>query len=248
MRILFINPNTTEEFTRRVQETVNLYAGPNTTAVACNPSAGPRSIASIYDELLSSGPTLELAINQMDQTDAFVIACVSDHPTVYALREISDKPAIGIFEASIYFAMMLGHKFSVVTTDESWEPLLWDGIRHFGAAERCASVRSTRLPVLALEALSEDETYRVILETSKLAIEQDNAEVICLGCAGMSGMDKRLEAELGLPVVDGVVAGLKLMEGLVGYSLHTSKKRAYIQPGRVELPNLPPVFSRPYHD
>ncbi len=248
MRILFINPNTTEEFTRKVQETIDRYANPTTTAVACNPSAGPRSIECIYDELLSAAPTLELAIRQMDQYDAFVIACVSDHPTVYALREITDKPVIGICEASTYFACMVGYKFSIVTTDEAWEPLLWDAVRHFGIAERCASVRSTRLPVLALEALSPEETYRTILETSKIAIEQDGAEVICLGCAGMSGMDKRLEEELQVPVVDGVVAALKLMEGLVGYHLYTSKKRAYLRPKRVELLNLPPVFSRPYRD
>jgi allantoin racemase len=248
MRILLINPNTTAEFTRRVQETVELYAAPGTVAKACNPSTGPRSIECIYDELLSAAPTLELAISEMEHYDAFVIACVSDHPTVYALREITDKPVIGICEASAYFACMLGYKFSIVTTDEAWEPLLWDAVRHYGLAERCASVRSTRLPVLALEALSPEETYRVILETSRAAIEQDGAEVICLGCAGMSGMDKRLEAELQLPVVDGVVAALKLMEGLVGYGLHTSKKRAYLQPKRVELPGLPPIFNRPYRD
>ncbi len=248
MRILFINPNTTEEFTRRLQETIDRYAAPATQALACNPSAGPRSIECIYDELMSATPTLELAISQMDKYDAFVIACVSDHPTVYALREISDKPAIGICEASVYFACMVGHKFSIVTTDEAWEPLLWDAVRHFGVADRCASVRSTRLPVLALEALSPTETYQVILKSSQDAIEKDGAEVICLGCAGMSGMDKQLEAELGVPVVDGVVAALKLMEGLGSYGLHTSKKRAYLQPKRVELPGLLPIFSRPYRD
>ncbi len=248
MRILFINPNTTAEFTRRVQETLDLYAAPGTEAVACNPAAGPRSIECVYDELLSAAPTLEVAISQLDQYDAFVIACVSDHPTVYALREITDKPVIGIFEASVYYACMLGYKFSVVTTDEAWEPLLWDGIRHFGVAERCASVRSTRLPVLALESLTPEETGRVIRSTSEQAIGEDGAEVICLGCAGMSGMDKRLEQELQVPVVDGVVAALKLMEGMVGYGLHTSKKRAYLHPKRVELPNLPPVFGRAYRD
>ncbi len=248
MRVLFINPNTTEEFTRRVQETVDQYKVPSTTAVAMNPKAGPRSIECIYDELLSSAPTLELAISEMDNYDAFVIACVSDHPTVYALREITDKPVIGICEASAYFACMLGYKFSIVTTDEAWEPLLWDAVHHYGLAERCASVRSTRMPVLALESASPEESYQIILKTSRLAIEQDNAEVICLGCAGMSGMDKRLEADLQVPVIDGVVAALKLMEGLVGYNLHTSKKRVYLQPRRTGLLNLSPVYDRPYRD
>ncbi len=248
MRILFINPNTTEEFTRRIQETIDQYASPSTIAVACNPAAGPRSIECIYDELLSSAPTLELAISKIDQYDGFVIACVSDHPTVYALREICDKPVLGIAEASAYFACMLGYKFSIVTTDEAWEPLLWDAVRHYGLAERCASVRSTRLPVLALESASPEETYQIILKTARLALEEDNAEVICLGCAGMSGIDKRLEKELQVPVIDGVVAALKLMEGLIGYQMHTSKKRVYLQPRRTGLPNLPPIFNQPYRD
>jgi allantoin racemase len=248
MKIIFINPNTTAEFTHRIQETIDRYASPQTQAIACNPSAGPRSIECIYDELLSSAPTLELALAHLDDCDAFVIACVSDHPTVYALREVTDKPVIGIAEASLYFACMLGSQFSIVTTDEAWEPLLWQAVRHFGLAERCASVRSTRLPVLALESASPEETYQIILKASRLALEADGAEVICLGCAGMSGLDKRLEAELQVPVIDGVVAALKLMEGLVGYQVHTSKKRAYLQPGRKELVNLPAAFSQPYRD
>ena len=72
-----------------------------------NPAYGPRSIESIYDELLSSAGTLELALAQRDNFDAFVIACYSDHPTVYALREITDKPVLGIAEASMYVACML---------------------------------------------------------------------------------------------------------------------------------------------
>jgi allantoin racemase len=248
MRILFINPNTTEEFTQKVQETIDQYAAASTTAVARNPVSGPRSIECIYDELLSSAPTLELAITEMEHFDAFVIACVSDHPTVYALREITDKPVIGICEASAYFACMLGYRFSIVTTDEAWEPLLWDAVRHYGLAERCASVRSTKMPVLALETADPEESYQIILQASRMVIEEDNAEVICLGCAGMSGLDKRLEEELGIPVVDGVVAALKLMEGLVGYHLRTSKKRAYLQPRRTGLVNLPPVFNQPYRD
>jgi allantoin racemase len=248
MKILFINPNTTEEFTRRIEETVKLYISPGTTFLACNPRSGPRSIECIYDELLSSAPTLELALSMIDTVDAIVIACVSDHPTVYALREVTDKPVIGIAEAFCYFACMLGSKFSIVTTDEAWEPLLWDAVRHYGLADRCSSVRSTRLPVLALESASPEETYEIIARTARLAVEEDGAEVICLGCAGMTGVDKRLEAELHVPVIDGVVAALKLMEGLVGYGVRTSKKRSYLQPRRKELVDLPEIFNRPYQD
>jgi len=246
MRILLINPNTSEEFTKRVQAIADRYAFAGTTAVAMNPTAGPRSIEGIYDELLSAPGTLELAISHMDEFDAFVIACYSDHPTIYALREISNKPVLGIAEASMYVACMLGHRFSIVTTNEEWEPLLWDAVRHYGLAERCASVRSTRMPVLALEAASPEETTALILKTAQQAVAEDDAEVICLGCAGMAGMDKALQDVLGLPVLDGVVCALKLLEGLIGYGVSTSKKRAYAQPGRKPIIGLPEIFGTVY--
>jgi allantoin racemase len=246
MRILLINPNTSEGFTRKIQTIANQYALPTTQALAVNPASGPRSIESIYDELLSSPGTLETALTHLDDSDAFVIACYSDHPAVYALREITDKPVVGIAEASMLTACMLGHKFSVVTTNREWEPLLWDAVKHFGLAERCASVRSTGMPVLALESASPQDTYRMILDASRKALEQDGAEVICLGCAGMAGLDKQLQSDLNVPVVDGVTAALKLLEGLVGYGLRTSKRLAYSQPGHKELLGYPPIFSSPY--
>ncbi len=246
MRILFLNPNTSESFTATIQAVVDRYKSPDTIVVAMNPASGPRSIESIYDELLSSAGTLEKLICELDHFDAFGIACYSDHPTIYAAREITDKPVLGIAEASMYVACMLGYKFSVVTTNQEWEPLLWDAVRRYGLAERCASVRSTGMPVLALESASPEETYRMILGSARQAIEMDKAEVICLGCAGMAGLDKRLEAELGVPVIDGVVSALKLLESLVGYGVHTSKCRAYARPKHKQLLNLPSVFDKPY--
>jgi len=231
VNILLINPNTSEEFTNRIQKIANDFALPTTNPVAVNPNTGPKSIESIYDELLSSLGTLDVAIANLDKFDAFVIACYSDHPTIYALREITEKPVLGIAEASMYIACMVGYKFSIVTTNEEWEPLLWDAVRRYGLAERCASVRSTRMPVLALESASPEETYQMILKTAQLAIVEDDAEVICLGCAGMAGLDKRLQEELGIPVLDGVVGALKLLEGLVGYGISTSKKRVFAKPG-----------------
>jgi allantoin racemase len=86
----------------------------------------------------------------------------------------------------------------------------------------------------------------MILNAARRSVEEDGAEVICLGSAGKAGLDKKQEAELHIPVIDGVVAALKLMEGLVGYGVQTSKRLAYSQPGRKELVGLPQVFSKPY--
>jgi allantoin racemase len=246
MRILLINPNTSEEFTSKVENVARKYAAAGTEIIARTPASGPRSIEGIYDELLSCVPTLDVALSELEQVDGIVIACYSDHPTVYALREITDKPVIGIAEASMLMACMLGYQFSVVTTNEEWVPLLWDAVRHYGLAERCASVLSTGLQVLELESKSDVEINELILAASRKALDEDNTEVICLGCAGMSGLDKELEPKLGVPVIDGVVAALKILEGAIAYGVKTSKRRAYAQPGHKNLVNLPAAFEKPY--
>jgi allantoin racemase len=246
MRILFINPNTSPGFTGKVRAIAGRHAAPGTEILAANPAAGPRSIESIYDELLSAAGTLEVALNHLDRCDALVIACYSDHPAVYALREITDKPVIGIAEASMLYACLLGHRFSVVTTNREWEPLLGDAVRHYGLAERCASVRSTGMAVLELETLDSRTTESKIIDAARLAVEQDGADVICLGCAGMAGLDDVVGQALHVPVIDGVVAALKLMEGAVSAGWHTSKRLAYARPHYKALDQLPALFLRPY--
>ncbi len=246
MRLLMLNPNTTASFTSRILEIARQSAAPGTEIVALNPTSGPRSIESVYDELLSAQGTLELALANLDSCDALCIACYSDHPAVYALREITTRPVLGIAEASMVMACLVGWKFSVVTTNDAWVPLLTDAAKRYGLAERCASVRATGMPVLALEAGDAEQNFNAIVRQAQLALSEDGAEVICLGCAGMSGLDKRLEQAIGVPVLDGVACAVKLLEGLVGCGLTTSKKRTYAQPRSKELVNLPAVFQRPY--
>jgi allantoin racemase len=90
-------------------------------------------------------------------------------------------------------------------------------------------VRSSGLTVLQLEQ-DEELTVKTIIREAELAVRQDKAEVICLGCGGMAGLDEAVRAETGVPVVDGVTAAVKLAESLVALGLSTSKVRTYAPP------------------
>jgi hypothetical protein len=63
-----------------------------------------------------------------------------------------------------------------------------------------------------------------------VAVQTDNAEVICLGCAGMAALEEAITTELHVPVVDGVGAAVRLAEAIVGLGLKTSKLSTYAQP------------------
>jgi Asp/Glu/hydantoin racemase len=71
---------------------------------------------------------------------------------------------------------------------------------------------------------------RGIVEQARIAVEQDHAEAICLGCAGMAGLEQAITAELGVPVIDGIGAAVRLAEAVVGLGLATSKVSTYAPP------------------
>jgi allantoin racemase len=75
-----------------------------------------------------------------------------------------------------------------------------------------------------MEKKSEEEKY---LQVAKKAIDEDMAEVIVLGCAGMAGMAETIQHKLGVPVLDGVVCGLIIASGLVKSNISTSKVRKF---------------------
>lgn len=107
-----------------------------------------------------------------------------------------------------------------------------------GIEQRCASIRTTELTVLDCERNPRAATWEIVA-AARLAIAEDGAEAICLGCAGMGPLDKAVEAEVGVPVLDGVACAVKLVESLVDYGLSTSRVAAYKEPEPKELLNYP---------
>src|SRR5699024_5502951 len=122
-----------------------------------------------------------------------------------------------------------GHTYSVVTSLDRTVPLIRDRLLLAGLRERCASVRASGLAVLDLER-DPDAAVEAIAEQSARAVTEDEAEVICLGCGGMSGLTERVVERAGAPVVDGVAAAVTTAEGLVRQGLSTSKVRTYATP------------------
>jgi allantoin racemase len=246
--ILVVNPNTSSEMTAAIDRAARAAAGPATRIATVCATAGPRSIEGALDEAVGALGTLEWVVRRQAEFDAFVFACYSAHPAIAAARELTGKPALGIAEASMALAVLLGHRFSIVTTSPRWKPLLEDAVLLYGFRDRCASVRASGLAVLDLKALPPDQLIETLVAEARAAVAQDGAEVICLGCAGMAGLEARLRAELAVPIVDGVAAGVKLAEALLALGLSTSRVNAYrpIQPR--ENVGLPPLFQTVYAD
>lgn len=232
MKLLIVNPNTSAVMTRSIDEGARRYAQPETKIVTTSAARGPRSIEGYYDAVVAAQATLEALLSRQEEFDAFIIACFSA-PGLYAAREALVAPVFGAGEAAMLMACTLGHSFSIVTTMQRSRPALRDLVRLYGLEQRCASVRAVELPVHALDD-DAAATRGLFAEEGRRALDEDGAEVLVLGCAGLSHLDKDLERELEAPVLDGVTCAVKLAEASGGYGLRTSKRRSF-----AALPTVP---------
>ena len=243
MKILIINPNTTESMTEADAVVGAKYAREGTIIHAINPSFGPCSIENSMEECIVAYATMELVAKHRDEYDAFIIACSSD-PGLSACREVTDKPVIGCGEAAMHLAALVAYKFSIVTVIPRVIPMLREMVHRSGLEGRCASIRSTSLSVLEIEEQPERALRELIAESWR-AIEEDGAEAICLGCAGMGPLDEQIRKAVPVPVLDGVSCAVKLAEALFEYGVKTSKVGAYAWPEQKQIIGCAPELTTP---
>jgi allantoin racemase len=228
VRVLVVNPNTTVSMTEAIRRSAQRYASPGTEILATEAAFGPESIEGNFEGYLSVVGVLDRLQSIEVAFDALVLAGFGE-PGREAAQELLDVPVFDITECAAHVACLLGRSYSVVTTLDRSVPQIEDRLLLAGLAPRCASVRATGLAVLEIER-DEELTISRIVEVARSAIEEDRAEVICLGCGGMAGLDEKVAAAIGAPVVDGVAAAVKLAEAVVGLGLRTSKVRTYAAP------------------
>ncbi len=224
MKILVINPNTTTSMTDKIAIAARAVARPDTEIVAATSQAGPASIQGFLD-VATCLPGLLDEVSRHPDVDAIVIACFDD-TGVDAVRTLVNVPVLGIGEAAYHAASMIANTFSVITTLSRSVPGLQNNLIRYGLAQKCARVRATDIPVLKLEEGDPATLFKIKSEIRE-AIAQDNAEAIVLGCAGMADLMAHLSEDFGLPVIDGVAAGVTFAEALVNNRLRTSKIGAY---------------------
>lgn len=228
MKIMVINPNTSQSMTDHLRQELERIKRPETELTVVCAESGPETIESAYDEAYAIPPTLDLVKKaNREGYDAVILACFSD-PGLEAAKEISEIPVIGIEESSLHMAAMLGSKFTVVTPRKQRIPSKREHVHMRGMSHFLASVRSLDLSVAETDA-DPERTKKRVLEVSRQAVE-DGAEVIILGCAGMAGYAPEIESKLNIKVIDPSAVALKVAEAMVDLGLTHSKAGLFVSP------------------
>lgn len=228
MRILVVNVNTTDSITQAIARQAQAAAAPGTEIIGLTPDFGADSVEGNFESYLAAIAVMDKVMSYDQPFDAVIQAGYGEHGRE-GLQELLNVPVVDITDAAASTAMFLGRSYSVVTTLDRTVPLIEDRLRLSGLWDRCASVRASGLAVLELEA-SPHRALQAIVQQAELAVSEDRAEVICLGCGGMAGLDEQIRLRTGVPVIDGVSAAVTIAESLVRLGLSTSKVRTYATP------------------
>jgi allantoin racemase len=237
MRIVVTNCNTTEAMTKEIEAGARAAASPGTEILARTPRWGPESAEGWLDSFLSAAAVLDLLRGLAEPFDAVVGGWAAPSPAgVLAggaahgregARELLDVPVVDITEAAAHLACLLGRRYGVVTTLDRTCGLIEDSLHAAGVAQNCVTVTGAGLGVL--ELTDERRTESALLTAGRRARDA-GAEVLVLGCAGMTGLDRRIATMLDIPVIDGVAAAVRLAESLVALGLKTSRAGSYARP------------------
>ncbi|CAE6443962.1 unnamed protein product [Rhizoctonia solani] len=233
-KILVINPNSSQSMTESLVTMFQTSPPPAhiTLSFFTGPADCPKSIDDEEGCHASAKACLSLLLPSVHTQvyDAYLVACYSEHPLPGFLREASQGkvPTLGIFEASVLYSLAntsSSDKFGIITTGQVWEALLTNALENFlGARDstRFAGVMTTGYTAIELHQVPQAEVYRKIGEAAKVLVEDRGARAICLGCAGMVGMEEAITKALGekwadkLLIVDGVKVGVLLLSSMVG--------------------------------
>ena len=226
-RIVVVNPNSTQAVTDGIDEAVAPLRFAEGPAIDCLTLAqGPPGIETQRHVDSVVAPLCDLIRREDNTADAFVVACFSD-PGLHSARETTAKPVLGISECAIGQALVLGDRFAIIAILPASLARHRRYIRQLGLAGRFAGERPIGVGVTDLEG---EAVAGRMAEVARALVRQDGADVVILGCAGMADLTVWLSEETGVPVIDGAVAGVKLIEALVGAGLATSKAGAYAAP------------------
>lgn len=241
MKLLLINPNTTQAVTDAVREAAMDAAGPGTELLAVTGDFGPVVIGSRAENALAQHSVLALAARHAPGCDAVVLA-VSLDTALWACRELLDVPVIGMTEAGLLIGATVATRIGVLTYGRRMGPLYRELVESYGFGTRLAAVAT--VDVTPQQTFSEPASVEAaVLAAAQRLVERDGAEAVLLAGAAMASMAGRLQAQLSVPLLDGIGCAVTLAESLARLRLPKARAGSVSATGGRTVQGIDPVLA-----
>lgn len=215
LRILVINPNSSEQFTELITREVRRNGSPGTEFVATTAPFGPRYIGTRTTLAVASHAAVDALARTLAKDASFDAAILAGFGAqgAEAMREIAPFPVVDMLEASVSAALLFGKRCSILTGGERWVPMLEERLQTLGLSERVASVRA--IPLTGAQIVADQERALALLaELSESCAREDGADCVILGGAAVAGIPRRIAERVSVPLIDNVAVAVATAEML----------------------------------
>lgn len=241
MRILVLNPNTSAGITARLMAAATEAAAPGTELVPLTASRGVPYIATRAEAQIGGAIALEMLAEHHGQFDAAIIAAFGD-PGLMGARELFDLPVVGMAEAAMLSACMLGRRFAIVTFARALGPWYEECVDMHGLRGRLAGIRMLDGSFASVSDVQE-EKEAVLVELANRAVAEDEADVVILAGAPLAGLAARVRDRIPVPVVDQMAAAVKQAEALVSLQPRKATAGTFCRPDAKPTLGLPAALA-----
>lgn len=241
MKILLLNPNTSASITQRMLAVARAAAAPGTEVVGMEAPRGVPYIATRAEAAIAGGVVMELLAEHHRGFDAVIIAAFGD-PGLGGARELLPIPVVGMAEAAMLTACMLGRRFSIVTFARALGPWYMECVEANGLAGRLAGLRMLDGSFASISDVQE-EKEDLLVELANRTIVEDEADVIILGGAPLAGLAQRVRHRVPVPLVDGVAAAVCQAQTLVALQPAKATAGTFRRPDPKPSIGLPPALT-----
>jgi Asp/Glu/hydantoin racemase len=90
----------------------------------------------------------------------------------------------------------------------------------------------------------QDDFGPILVALAKQAVAEDGADVVILAGAPLAGLAHEVADQIPVPVVDGIGAGIRLTESIVGLASGTHRAGAFAAPPVKRRAGLSPALDR----
>jgi Asp/Glu/hydantoin racemase len=242
MRILFVNPNTSEGITRRLVAAAAQMASPGVEVLGATATTGPPYISCRSEAIVGAMSVLEILADREGEYDAAVVAAFGD-PGLLGARELFDVPIVGMSEAAMLTACTLGKRFAIVTFARAMDEWYAECVAMHGMQERCAGIASLDEAFSDINAVAE-EKGDAIASLAGASATRLKADVIILAGAPLAGIASQIQNRVPVPLVDQAMAAQGMAELLVRLRPRKATEGSFRRPALKASAGLSPRLQK----
>jgi Asp/Glu/hydantoin racemase len=229
VKILLLNPNTTADVTDLLYAAGHRAASAGTELVAVTAKRGVPYIATHAEAQIGGAIALEMLAEAGDGFAAAIIAAFGD-PGLFGARELFSFPIVGLAEAAMLTACMVGRRFSIVTFSRTLAPWYQECVAMHGLESRCAGIRALDESFQSISEV-QSEKEEALVRLANIAVEQDRADVVILSGAPLAGLAEKVKNRISVPAIDPIAAAVRQAETLAALKVRKAVAGTFRRPG-----------------